>query len=309
MPASSSSKLVESPPPTPPATAAGGLPPASVTARNNAASPTGIGAPSSQPALEGEIAELVEVAQQVRSLGDLQGALEVLRKADLKSPDHPAVLSEMAQTYDQMGLTDKALASWKKVEAMGVNAGEYRLQASKRLGGAPAGGSASLSPATGLTTPETKPVDPAKTLALGTCEVIRDPAVSRGERLALRIPIRSQPAAAIDPNAIDVDVFYFDLVNDEKVEQTKADTVPAWVNAPVDWKDGLELLDVGYFLPEMTPDEIRNNGRRKFHGYIVKLYYQHKLQDTAAQPASLLNLGSGEPPQDASNPLLPPLAR
>lgn len=280
-----------------------------MAARNNAGLSTAIGAPPNHSPLDGEIAELVEVAQQVRSLGDLQGALEVLRKADLKSPDHPAVLSEMARTYDQMGLTDKALASWKKVEGMGENAGEYRRQATQRLGGAPAGGSSSLSPATGLTTPESKPVDSAKTLGLGSCEVIRDPAVSRGEKLALRIPIRSQPGAAIDPNAIDVDVFYFDLVNDEKVEQTKADTVPAWVNAPVDWKDGLELLDVGYFLPEMTPEEIRNNGRRKFHGYIVKLYYQHKLQDTAAQPASLLNLGSEGQLQNASNPLLPPLAR
>lgn len=270
--------------------------------------PLQIGSSAGRSPAEVEVDDLVQVAQQVRSLGDLQGTLEVLRKADLKLPDHPAVLTEMAQTYDQMGLTDKALATWKKIEGMGARAGEFHIQARKRLGGAPAGAAAALSPATGLTTPDPKPPDPSRILGLGACVVHRDPAVTRGEKLALRIPIQSRPGAAVDPKAVDIDVFYFDLVNGEKIEQTKADTVSTWVNAPVDWQEGTELLDVGYFLPEMTPDEIRNNGRRKFHGYIVKLYYEHKLQDTAAEPASLLNQGPGGQ-QPAGNPLLPPLAR
>lgn len=147
-------------------------------------------------------------------------------------------------------------------------------------------------------------------LGIGACELIRDPSVTRGEKVTLRLPIRCQPGQVIDPGAIDIDVFFFDLVNGEKVEQTKADVpVNTWVDAPVDWKDGQERLDVVYSMPEMTADVIRGIGRRKFHGYIAKLYYEHKLQDTVMEPASLQNYGAGGAPQTTGNPLLPPVAR
>jgi hypothetical protein len=128
--------------------------------------------------------------------------------------------------------------------------------------------------------------------------------------MTLRLPIRSHAGAVVDPAAIDIDVFFFDLVNSEKVEQTKADApVNTWVDAPVDWKEGQERLDVLYSMPEMTEDVIRSIGQRKFYGYIVKLYYQHKLQDTVMEPASLRNFGAASAPQTTGNPLLPPVTR
>lgn len=262
----------------------------------------------------GEVQELIEVARQLRPLGDLQGALDVLRRADTAAPDHPVVLVEIAQTYEQMGLNDRALASWKRIEAMGARAGEAYSVAARRLGAPPASlpsSGSTLSSRTGLTTPEPRPQDPSKMLGIGACELIRDPSVTRGEKVTLRLPIRCQPGQVIDPGAIDIDVFFFDLVNGEKVEQTKADVpVNTWVDAPVDWKDGQERLDVVYSMPEMTAEVIRGIGRRKFHGYIVKLYYEHKLQDTVMEPASLQNYGAGGAPQTTTgNPLLPPVAR
>ena len=167
-----------------------------------------------------------------------------------------------------------------------------------------------LSPNTGLTTPEQGPRDPSKILGIGPCELMRDPAVTRGEKITLRLPIRCQPGQVVDPAEIDVAVFFFDLVNGEKVEQTKADApVNTWLDAPVDWTEGQERLDVVYSMPEMTAEVIRSIGRRKFHGYIVKLYYQHKLQDTVMEPAALQNYGAGSAPQTMGNPLLPPVAR
>jgi hypothetical protein len=199
---------------------------------------------------------------------------------------------------------------------MGPQAGEGYSRAAQRLGtsGASAidAGATTLSPATGLTTPSaTKPLDASKTLGLGPCEVMRDPAISRGERLTLRIPILSQPGQAIDPSAVDINVFFFDMVNGERVEQTKADVpVNSWVQAPVDWTEGSELLDVVYFMPEtLDAAALRSQGVRKYHGYIVKLYYQNKLQDTVMEPASLQNFGSSGSFSGAGNPLLPPVGR
>ena len=277
-------------------------------------SPSSLG---SVPPPSPDVLALIDVAQQSRPLGDLQGALEALKAADTKAPDHPLVLLEMAQTYDQMGLTDKALAAWEKIKVFGPNAGEAYSRALQRLGsGGAAMQSASssvspLSPSTGLTTPSTKPMDPSKILGLGPCEAMRDPAVTRGERLTLRIPIVSQPGQVVDPNQMDINVYFFDMVNGERVEQTKADVpVNSWVDAPVDWAEGQELLDVVYFMPETTdPAALRSNGVRKYHGYIVKLFYQNKLQDTVMEPASLQNFGNSGSLPGSGNPLLPPVTR
>lgn len=245
--------------------------------------------------LDPRIAEYVETARQLRPLGDYGGAITALKGADAIVPNHPAVLAELAAVHEALGDPEKA-----------------RLVRSK-IGTAPPPpppAESLLPPSTGLTTPTgigDSAIDPAKALALGACRTARDPAVIRGERVVLRLPIRSQPGMAINPADVDIDVFFFDEVNGEKIEQTKADApLSSWAEAPVDWRNGLETLEVVYFMPEMSAEALRANGRRKFHGYIVKLYYQHKLQATAAEPAALLNYGSEARPQPAGNPLLPP---
>lgn len=262
--------------------------------------------------MDAELAELIEVAQQLRPLGDLKGALDVLRRAEAKAPDHPAVLEEFAQTYELMGLGDKAAAAREKLAALrrGPSTSSLSFQQTGGPMSSPAVLDGALSPATGLTTPDSSLPSPSKFLGIGSCEILRDRMTSRGEKVTLRVPIRSQPGVSIDPAAIDIDVFFFDLVNGSRVEQTKADApVNTWVDAPVDWKDGQERLDVLYSMPEMTPEVVHNIGHRKFHGYIVKLYYQHKLQDTAMEPASLRDYGAASAPQTTGNPLLPPVTR
>jgi hypothetical protein len=302
------------PPPTVPLAGAGNatLPPPPVSPIPPLAAPvtSTSGAFSGSIAIDTKLDETLQVVQQLRPLGDLQSALDLLKKADSQFPDHPVVLHEMAQTYDQMGLTDKALTTWRRLESLGARAGEFRTRATQRLGSSPPSTAAtSLSPATGLTTPLTKALDPAKALGLGLCQITRDPVVTSGERLTLRIPILSQ--GAISPDEVNIDVFFFDLVNGEKVEQTRADDpIYTWAGVPVDWAERQEILDVTYHMPVMTAEQMKNYGKRKFHGYIVKLYHQNKLMDTAADPASLLGTGGADAgSQGTGNPLLPPVAK
>lgn len=238
---------------------------------------TAAAAPSAGPPLDAEAQDLLDVARQLRPLGDLKGAIEVLKRIESKSPDHPMVLDEMAQTFDQMGLTDQATTTRAKLAAIKAR------------------------PA-----PSPAAVDPTKILSLGDCSVLRDPSVTKGEKLTLRVPIRSHPGVPVDPQGIDIEVFFFDLVNGQTIEQTKADLpVNTWVNPPVDWTDGEERLDVLYSMPEMTKELVKEIGQRKFHGYIVKLSYQGRLQDTVMEPASLGNFGAQPtppPPKPAKAP-------
>lgn len=251
------------------------------------------------PAATMSLQELLDLAKQVRGLGDMQGALEVLRRADLRFPAQPEVLTEMALCYEQMGLNDKAAGLWRQLSAQDPNrAGGFRDLAQRRLN-APAAGQ----PAT----------ESGQVLGLGACRAQRDAAAANGEKVVLRIPILRQGNIQVDPAQVDIDVYFFDRVNGQQVALTIADEPPStWTAPPVDWGGiGEEPLDVTYFLPTLTPGEVAAHGRRAYHGYVVRLYYQNKLQDVAAEPRDLLDFGlpTSRPEAGAAHPLLPPVAR
>lgn len=256
-------------------------------------------AAGTDPASTLTLDELLDLAKQVRGLGDMQGALEVLRRADLRFPVRPEVLTEMALCYEQMGLNDKAAGLWRQLSALDPNrAGGFRDLAQRRLN----------APAVGQPAAEGGQI-----LALGACRAQRDATATNGEKVLLRIPILRQGNAQVDPAQVDIDVYFFDRVNGQQVAQTIADEPPStWTAPPVDWSGiGEEPLDVTYFLPTLTPGEVAAHGRRAYHGYVVRLYYQNKLQDVAAEPRDLLDFGlpSSRPEAGAVHPLLPPVAR
>jgi hypothetical protein len=260
-------------------------------------------AKTSDSAANMPLAEMIDLAKQVRGLGDMQGALEVLKRADLQFPGSPEVMAETAQCYEQMGLSEKASALWKQLASMdAVRAAGFGDLAKRKMQSS-AGAEMTAPAATGEFAP--------KVLSLGACQANRDPAISNGEKVVLRVPILRAGNAVVDPAQVDIDVYFFDRVNGEKVAQTIADEpVSTWGALPVDWSGvGEEPLDVAYFLPALTPGEIAAHGRRSYHGYVVRLYYQHKLQDVAAEPRDLLDFGSNAAPTVPAgvNPLLPPV--
>lgn len=287
------------PPPVPaPASPLSPPAPATVPAAGTVSSPPPTANPA-DPAATMSLQELLDLAKQVRGLGDMQGALEVLRRADLRFPAQPEVLTEMALCYEQMGLNDKAAGLWRQLSAQDpTRAGGFRDLAQRRLN-APAAGQ--------------PVVDGGQVLALGACRAQRDEAAANGEKVVLRIPILRQGSAQLDPAQVDIDVYFFDRVNGQQVAQTIADEPPStWTAPPVDWSGiGEEPLDVTYFLPTLTPGEVAAHGRRAYHGYVVRLYYQNKLQDVAAEPRDLLDFGlpSSRPEAGAAHPLLPPVTR
>lgn len=287
-----------SPTPSVPAVAAIPSPKASPTSRTPSAKP-------GDPAADMTLVEMVDLAKQVRALGDMQGALEVLKRADVQFPASPEVIAETAQCYEQMSLPDKATSHWKQLAAMDAGrAGGYGDLAKRKLnidGTTP-----------GLAAPAFSGDFGPKMLSLGACAATRDPSAANGEKVVLRIPLLRNGNATIDPSQVDIDVYFFDRVNGEKVAQTIADEpLSAWGSPPVDWSGiGEEPLNVTYFLPTLTPGEIAAHGRRAYHGYVVRLYYQHKLQDVAAEPRDLLDFGSPTPQTvpGGVNPLLPPVS-
>lgn len=247
---------------------------------------------------------VVTTAKEIRGLSDMQGALELLKRADQLTPDHPAIIAEIAQTYEQMGIKDKATDAWRRIQLLGATrAGSFYELAARRLGDGSAG-IAVPAIATGS--------DGEKSLRLGACQVARDFQVNTGERFVLRVPVVRAGNQPIDAKSMNLEVFFFDRVNGVQVAQSIApEPVETWQSAPVDWSGaGEELLDVVYHLPALTAAEIQQHGRRSYYGYMLRLYYNNKLQDVAAEPRDLLEFGSapGASPAGA-NPLLPPVGR
>lgn len=228
--------------------------------------------------------ESVHAAREVRKLQDMQAALNELRAADLLEPNHPEVLGEMALTYELMGINSKAQTYWRQLAEMGeAAAGGYYSLAKSKLGA----GEPLATPA-----PAFNPV------SLGTCRVISDPTVKKGERITVSVPLIAAPGATIDPQKMDIHVLLYESVNNgERIEQVRsAPPQVNWVSEPVNWQDSREeTADVIYDLPPPRPEEIRDLGKRKFHGYVVKLFYQDKLMGEQMQPETLRDTQRGGP--------------
>lgn len=251
-----------------------------------------------RPITDPQAREMVDAAREVRRLGDMQAALESLRAADLHEPGHPEILSEMALTYEAMRLADKAQAAWRNVLVLGeAGAGGYYALARSKLDALQ--DSAKTSAAANAD---------ARPLSIGSCQVLPDKAVIKGQRVILRIPIIAASGVAIDPMQVDVHVYFFDKMGDGSVGPTHADPPTMdWVSAPVDWKDnGEELVDVTYNMPELKPEELRNLGKRSYHGYVVKLFYQNRFMGEQAEPQALLDFKpQGAGPAGMNNALFP----
>lgn len=215
-------------------------------------------------------------ARELRRQGDMQAALESLKAADLREPDHPEILGEMALTYEEMGIATRAEGIWRQIFTMGeATAGGYFTLARSKMErpGAPA-----------ATAPAASPV------SLGVPRVTRESTSPLGERVTLQVPVLAKPGGTIDPALIDIHVFLFESVNTgERVEQVPQDKPKQnWATLPLNWSEaGGELVDVTYDLQAQKPGE---TSPRTFHGYIVKLFYQNKLAGEHMQPESLRDI-------------------
>jgi len=224
---------------------------------------------------------MMALALEYRSSGNMQAALRALRDANTLSPNHPRVLSELASTYSQMGLDDKAAEYWRSVYVLGPErAGAFYDLADMAMKGN------LIDEAAGAET----------VLSIGDVETIRDPDVSDGERVTLRIPILSRPGSAPDAADMAMLVYFYDTVNGGDFAPTTATTNEGFVSAPYDWQDSnLEIIEESYFQPLFTEVEKKELGERTYFGYIIELYYRDELQAVVAEPEELMGMKPGEP--------------
>jgi hypothetical protein len=259
--------------------------------------------PESRALRDPEVLGALEAGIELRVKGDSVGALERLMEADELEPAHPAVQHELALVYRQLGREDKATALWAQVRSLGeAGAGDYYALADLELSARPQARAGQV------------PV-----LRFGEVEAMpRTPPVPGSQEIVLRLALEAMPGAAIEVGAVQLAVYFFDLVDGREIDLTTADAPqPDWVTAPVDWAGGLpEMVDFTYYQPPMSPEEEERWGFRRYYGFLAKLYYRDELQDVVAMPRTLTeyemggsNSGPGEIERPAgggpSSPLFP----
>lgn len=225
-----------------------------------------------------EVEQLLETGIGQRVGGNMQAALRSMQTAETKSPDHPRILSEIAGTYSQMGLDDKAATYWERVYRLGeARAGAYFDMADMVLKG--------------------KQLEQAahqdSLLSIDDIAEIRDHEIAAGERMTLRISTQASPGTQPKGQDMAVLVYFYDLVDGKQFLPSTADTSESYISAPYDWRDGQrEVIEVTYYQPEFTAEQKRVMGERVYFGYIVELYYRNELQDVVAMPRKLRKLDS-----------------
>ena len=229
------------------------------------------------PVLDPIVEALLKDARQARVEGDLIQALTKLQEAELREPRDPNVLYSLGATYEAFGIFDKARDNYYEVFNLGPNAGSLFEKASFKV-------------AQGL-------VPDVKNLAcLGWGRMTNPIQEQNGERRTLILPVEVDTNKDFDPMLFTPRVRFYEEV-DGKIGQAiirQGDSGSEWVTGTADWKDGEEIAEVWYFVPDQDPATGLLFGQRKFYGFVAELYYDGRLSDIRAHPRTLLREGLGE---------------
>lgn len=247
--------------------------------------PTPVPLSAFTPKVDPRVVELVEQGKLLRTNGDTAGALVKLREAAGLAPENPLPIAETAYTYEKMTLPDKAATEWRKILQMGEKAGFYYSAAKSKLdiavttARAAAGG--------GAPTADAAEFANGKALSLGRISTAEERGAV-GKRFTLSIPIHAKDGAVVNPRQdVVTHVRFYDQVNNKEIVTTTANVSYRFAEPPADWRDGgTETLEVDYDLAQVGKDDPAGESR-KFHGYIVRVYFKGTLQASFAEPASL----------------------
>ena len=295
-------------------------------------------APVPEPSDQERFQTLIAEGKELRGNGDAVDALVKLREATALQPENPEGMAELALTFERLKLVDRAAEQWQRILDIGESAGSYYLAAENRIkmpltqaiaaaemsrlspGHAvltPAPSAPSAPPPAEITSPSANPVKPPAPrdesvsslkpeALLGIGLVEREDDLDQvGKRLTLRIQLKAQAGAHVNVSDVDISVLLYDEQSGGTVVRTDADVSYRFADPPVNWAGGTdETIEVSYDRTNTPPAK----GKRKFFGYIVRIYHHGELQDVRAEPG-LLALTFPAPDRITADPSATPSSR
>ncbi len=269
--------------------------------------------------------ELLQVAKALRLQGDTGNAVAKLQQAIALAPQNAEILAELALTYESMQLFDRSNATWRKLQSLGAAAGplaelaDLKLRIGVPVQGIP--GSSGQIAGSGAAPNASTSIPDGSVFGIAQVTQTRMSDPDAASKLTLRVGVQARKGVPIDYTKVKIQVFFYDVVDNNEVVLTDADVSYEWITTGHDWKNtDTEVLDVTYLRPKKTypapgsviapvPDSVEKATReekkktggadllptsestnRQYLGYIVRVYYKDELQAVRADPTRLLNL-------------------
>ena len=245
-------------------------------------------APLDVPITDEAVLEHLERGLHLRSVGDTSGALNHLRLAAEKLPQHPKVLYHLALTYDTMGLQRKAQPVWQALRALGDGAGDFFVLARDRL-------------RDGVPVAAEPEEEREGRFAIADLREEKQAGAVGGERVRFTVDLRRRMEGPVDLDRMTLAIHFFDSVNGRRIARSLAGpAVLTCLTEPADWQDGMETFQFDYWLPAMSPEELVKHGRCRYYGCTLEVIYEDKLQDATATTPELLDIARELPLPEAA---------
>ncbi len=291
-------------------------------------------APTAAPSAVSADQRLVNEGMAYAGRGDTATAMTRFQQAVEANPRNAQAYAEMARIYEATNNLDRSNEMWRKVQEIGPSAGSvYELADARLKRGVPAtpAPAAQASPEQGVpTTAGADGIPEGSTFGISEVTATETPDPDAETNLLLKIAVKKRPGSVIDHTRVKIQVFFYDTVNDSEIKLTDADVNYEWLTPDHDWAGAKpEVLAVTYLRAKnkarsqdaalseaaasMNPNKrsktaakptpaaaaADDSQRRKYLGYIVRIYYNDKLQAVRADPTKLLNIF---PPPTTSTP-------
>lgn len=235
-------------------------------------------APLDTPITDESVLAHLDAGINLRSTGDMQGALQHLRAASAVLPEHPRILYHLALTLDTMGLLRKSQPVWEQLRGLGAEAGDLYTIARDRL-------------RDGVPAPQEPEEEREEKFVIRSLDEERIDEPGGGERLRFSAVLEKKTGDPVNMERMTLAIHFFDTVNGRRIARSLAEeAVLSCLSEPVDWKDGTEIFGFEYRLAPMAPDEIQRIGRCRYYGCTLEVIYEDRLQDATATTPELLQI-------------------
>jgi len=242
--------------------------PASGNSEPNAAIAGAMGALSEEESQE--VDELIRKGVASMVAGDMRRCILCFEQVKDMAPKHPAMLYYYGMAYDKLLNPAKAREYYTRVFNMRDRAGKYFQRASRRL-----------------TYGFELPSDMRGKLSFGPYHC-NHTGGDEAEKVEIALPVLLAPGESVRAEDIYINVQFFVLVNNRRIEFSPFHPTWEWQNKKPDWSEAEENLTISHTIPALTPEERDAYGDMVYYGFTAKLYYKGEPLDCISSPSALI---------------------